>query len=463
MANLTSFLVLACMSIAITWSALAPSQLMARFAIMAREAVIGSYSRLMLIAVISGLVLAVRTTFASPQTHFIDTSNTPWDPIAALVIIAVDVLGKLSFWQDVIGGLTLILGVVWATGVAVRLIQAKRSLTEGFRAAACAARVEICDLSQSLKDALENQRIQIRVSNEDVSPFTVGHFDPVIVLPSRLLQNDAREHLEPVIAHELAHIERADFVKNIGLQLFASLLWINPPLQRLAEGYGVGVELACDRRTLDYGVTRRSLAQAIAFLGDCSIDQAFTPTFLGGGHESHLRVKALIASQTPRSWAVSLTNAVALLTTTVLVGVLFFLLHKVEQTVALTEHRSNLVENAAQFNLVLFQRSVRTALIRGSSRDETNVEPQTLTAQLSVTPTDIRVDDAPVSENLTVLIRQFMEVNGVLPDASFQLNFDGANARFRRLDGTLAVVEQISDPMVVIPTVGVSTSKEIGL
>jgi murein DD-endopeptidase MepM/ murein hydrolase activator NlpD len=66
-----------------------------------------------------------------------------------------------------------------------------------------------------------------------VSPFTVGLFRPVIVLPKCFLREDPEETIEPVIAHEMAHIRHWDDLWN-RLQNFIQIVYFFNPVAWIA-------------------------------------------------------------------------------------------------------------------------------------------------------------------------------------------------------------------------------------
>ncbi len=66
-----------------------------------------------------------------------------------------------------------------------------------------------------------------------VSPFTLGLFRPVIVLPKCFLREDPEETIEPVIAHEMAHIRRWDDLW-IRLQTLVQIVYFFNPVAWIA-------------------------------------------------------------------------------------------------------------------------------------------------------------------------------------------------------------------------------------
>ncbi len=94
-------------------------------------------------------------------------------------------------------------------------------------------------------------RLKIRklprlLQSESGSPFLTGIFRPTIVLPLSLDEN----HLEAVLAHELAHQRRRDLAWNALLWALQSLLWFHPLSWISRRFHALESESACDELTL---------------------------------------------------------------------------------------------------------------------------------------------------------------------------------------------------------------------
>jgi TonB family protein len=70
--------------------------------------------------------------------------------------------------------------------------------------------------------------------------------------------SDAR--LRVVLAHELAHVQRLDWLIQLGVQIVCSLYWFNPLFWMAANGMNRESELACDDAVLHLGVDARDYA-----------------------------------------------------------------------------------------------------------------------------------------------------------------------------------------------------------
>ena len=82
-------------------------------------------------------------------------------------------------------------------------------------------------------------------SNELASPISWGLLRPVILLNSRAVE--ASEEAEAIIAHELAHVARLDWIKLLLARVATALFWFNPLVWLLArEAHQLREETADD-------------------------------------------------------------------------------------------------------------------------------------------------------------------------------------------------------------------------
>jgi len=84
------------------------------------------------------------------------------------------------------------------------------------------------------------------------SPMTWGLFRPVLLLPSEAGAWPA-ERLRSVILHELAHIERRDWLWSLFAQCVCALCWFNPVAWIVANRMVLESERAADDRALEQG------------------------------------------------------------------------------------------------------------------------------------------------------------------------------------------------------------------
>lgn len=88
--------------------------------------------------------------------------------------------------------------------------------------------------------------VDLRLSNRIAGPLTVGVIRPLILLPVTALTSLSPEQLEVVLAHELAHIRRADYFWNILQTMIETLFFFHPAVWWLSHRLREQRELCCD-------------------------------------------------------------------------------------------------------------------------------------------------------------------------------------------------------------------------
>jgi len=88
--------------------------------------------------------------------------------------------------------------------------------------------------------------VDLRLSNRIAGPLTVGVIRPLILLPITALTSLSPEQLEVVLAHELAHIRRADYFWNILQTMIETLFFFHPAVWWISRHLRDQRELCCD-------------------------------------------------------------------------------------------------------------------------------------------------------------------------------------------------------------------------
>lgn len=90
------------------------------------------------------------------------------------------------------------------------------------------------------------QVVQVLQSTLVQTPVLVGYFRPAILLPVGLATGLPIAQLEAILAHELAHVRRHDFVVNLLQTLVETLCFYHPAVWWLSRQIRVERELCCD-------------------------------------------------------------------------------------------------------------------------------------------------------------------------------------------------------------------------
>jgi beta-lactamase regulating signal transducer with metallopeptidase domain len=88
--------------------------------------------------------------------------------------------------------------------------------------------------------------VVLRVSNEVISPLAMGVWKVTVILPVSAVLGLPREELEAVMAHELGHIRRWDYLWNLLQMVVESVLFFHPAVWWLSRTVRERREVCCD-------------------------------------------------------------------------------------------------------------------------------------------------------------------------------------------------------------------------
>ena len=151
-----------------------------------------------------------------------------------------------TVWPAVVAGF-------WGVGVLAMLLRLIRVIVGLRNLQATQSTVDESVVNQLLEAIAElSERMNLRwpvslvVSDRVSVPGIVGTFWPTLLMPPAMLTGVPIEQLRIVIAHELAHARRFDFLVNLGQLLVESLLFFNPAVWWLSRQVRVEREACCD-------------------------------------------------------------------------------------------------------------------------------------------------------------------------------------------------------------------------
>jgi hypothetical protein len=97
-------------------------------------------------------------------------------------------------------------------------------------------------------------------------PTVVGYLRPVILLPASVITGLAPAYLDAVLAHELAHVRRHDYLVNALQSLVETLLFYHPAVWWCSGQIRIEREHCCDDMVVEAGSNRLAYATALAQL-----------------------------------------------------------------------------------------------------------------------------------------------------------------------------------------------------
>jgi beta-lactamase regulating signal transducer with metallopeptidase domain len=111
-----------------------------------------------------------------------------------------------------------------------------------------------------------SHRTEVRLSGAVSIPLTFGALRPVLLLPLRLADDLRADQVRLVLAHELAHIARRDYLVNLAQRLVEALLCFHPAAHWLSRIAREEREHCCDELAASLAGDRRQLASALVAL-----------------------------------------------------------------------------------------------------------------------------------------------------------------------------------------------------
>jgi TonB family protein len=119
---------------------------------------------------------------------------------------------------------------------------------------------------------------QIVAAPQGIGPVTVGLRRGLVLLPPAFLEGIAQRDLDAVLAHELVHIQRHDFAKNLLYGLISLPVMWHPLLWRTRAGVAESRELVCDAVAAEAVAGRKQYAQSLLRLASMLACRPTIPT-----------------------------------------------------------------------------------------------------------------------------------------------------------------------------------------
>ncbi len=144
-------------------------------------------------------------------------------------------------------------------------------------------------------------------SSKVTVPMTIGALKPVIVLSPNLAGHLSASEFDSVVAHELAHIRRWDYLTNLLQRLAQAFLFFHPAVWFIGRQLMIERELACDDWAVKMCEPRRyasCLTRLVEMLGD-SRPLAAAAGILFGKHVISRRVEMILNRERNATTAVS--------------------------------------------------------------------------------------------------------------------------------------------------------------
>ena len=123
------------------------------------------------------------------------------------------------------------------------------------------------------------QSVEFRETAKIVTPMVIGALSPVVLIPIGLLSGFSTAQVEAILAHELAHIRRNDYLINM-LQSFVEVVFFfHPAIWWLSDRIRAEREHCCDDIAVSVCGDKMSLAHALVKVAEWQHTPGFAMAF----------------------------------------------------------------------------------------------------------------------------------------------------------------------------------------
>ncbi|HVW02409.1 MAG TPA: M56 family metallopeptidase, partial [Planctomycetaceae bacterium] len=155
----------------------------------------------------------------------------------------------------------------------------------------------IADLLQALARQLRvRQAVEVALSSLVEVPVAIGWLRPLVLLPASAVVGLTPAQLQAVLAHELAHIRRHDFLVNVLQTIFETLFFHHPAVWWVSSRLRQEREHCCDDLALELCPDRKEYARMLLSLEE--LRTVIPALSIRGGALSD-RVRRILGSPRP--------------------------------------------------------------------------------------------------------------------------------------------------------------------
>jgi beta-lactamase regulating signal transducer with metallopeptidase domain len=255
---------------------------------------------------------------ATPRAAAVSSAAAPAGPAIAAGVVGPSVAGLRERIGRALPG---IVGL-WCAGVLVlsvrlfggwrlvrRLDRSARALGDGEAAVALARLVRRMRVSRPVR-LLESAAVEV--------PTVVGWLRPAILLPAATLAGLSAAQLEAILAHELAHVRRHDYLAGLLQSAVETLLFYHPAVWWVSHRMRVERELCCDDEAVAACGDPIVYARALAGLESMRPAPRLAPAASGGALFE--RIARLVAAPSGHGVRASRGAAAALVAAAIVVA-----------------------------------------------------------------------------------------------------------------------------------------------
>jgi beta-lactamase regulating signal transducer with metallopeptidase domain len=215
-----------------------------------------------------GLALMVVTPIAAALVGADPMTPAMRMPMTRAIGEAID-LSTILWWRSII---VRTAAGVWVAGVVLSGVR----IAFEWRRAQALRREALSDSGAGVRAEVANLRAQLAVrppvdvrgSARAGVPMVLGSRRPIILLPLAAVRALGADELRAVLAHELAHVRRRDYLANLWQMAADTLLFHHPAARWVSRRIRTEREYCCDDVAIAAGGNAGAYARALATLDD---------------------------------------------------------------------------------------------------------------------------------------------------------------------------------------------------
>ncbi|MFD2367546.1 M56 family metallopeptidase [Pseudoduganella sp. GCM10020061] len=258
---------------------------------------------------LSGVIVRMSDAPAPPAVSTMLLPLAGAEPGAAMPQAALAATVQLSGWRDALQERLPLVLALWASGaglLALRMVLGLAWVRSRSRAGRStrdpALQARLTRMAQRFGIG---RPVALGVVGDLDSPVTAGWWRPVVLVPAALIARIPPELLEALLAHELAHIRRHDYLVNLVQSAIEIVLFYHPTVWWLSGRVRAEREQIADDLAASMLGEPRRLALALSELDRL---QLATPTLAHAAHGGNLmtRIQRLVSpTSEPLNWKIA--------------------------------------------------------------------------------------------------------------------------------------------------------------
>ena len=136
-------------------------------------------------------------------------------------------------------------------------------------------------------------------------PVAIGYFKPIILFPLGILSGLPQNQIEAIIAHELAHIKRNDFIVNLVQTFIEAFFFYHPAVWWISSIINRERENCCDDIAVGYCLDSTIYSKALYNLQEtCMQEKKIALAALGKRNNLYRRIKRMNANNNSVSYGI---------------------------------------------------------------------------------------------------------------------------------------------------------------